>query len=492
VSDRLSAADAAFFYLDGPTTPQHVGGIAILSAPDGFDYDRLVRLIEERISLAPRYRQKIRAVPGNLANPVWVDDADFDISYHVRRSALPRPGTERELLEFAARIQARLLDRDRPLWEMYLVEGMTDGRVAIVTKTHPCMVEGRRNSATGSGIDITEVLLDDSPEPRRTVSTLWMPEHEPSVLGLMTGALCDTLRRPAAVLDPVRLSVREARMTTARVTATAGTLGMAAVSALTRSRRTPRQFPLRATLGMQRRIAVARVPLDQLRAVRDRRGSTVHDVILAVVAGALRDWLLERGEALEPAATVCALVPIGHDGDAAPARGWNQAGGIAAVLIDLPVGDPDPVRRLTRVQYAMAAHAATGGAVAADTLAGLSGFAPPTLHSLSARAAHGLTRRMYDVSVTNVPGPQRPRYAAGAQLAEIYPVMPLAEGHAVSVGITSYNGAVYFGITADRDAVPDVDRIAASIDVSLRELTAASQPVDIAGGRRTGRQEPRK
>lgn len=490
MSDRLSAADAAFFYLESPTTPQHVGAIAILSAPDGFDYDRLVRLIEERISLAPRYRQKVRGVPGNLANPVWVDDADFDLTYHVRRSALPRPGTERELLDFAARIQARLLDHDRPLWEMYLVEGLTQGRVAIVTKTHPSMVDGQRNPAGAGGVDITEVLLDDSPQPRRTVPALWVPGREPSSIGLITQALVDTVRRPAAVLDPVRLSVREARATTSRITAAAGSVGTAA-RALTRSRRTARQFPLRAAPGMHRRIAVARMSLDTLREVRNRRGGTVHDAILTVMTGALRGWLLERGEDLAPAATVRALVPVGQDG-VEPTPGWNQSSAIAAVLVDLPVGEPHPARRLAQVQYATAADAASSSAVAADRLVGLSGFAPPTLHSLSARAAHRLAGRMYDVAITNVPGPQRPRYAAGARLTEIFPVMPLAEGHAMSVGITSYDGGVYAGIAADRDAVPDVDRLGELVEASLRELAAASRPADIAGARRTRGREPRR
>ncbi len=488
MSDRLSAADVAFFYVEGPTTPQHVGALAILTAPGGgLDYDRLVRLIEERISLAPRYRQKMRPVPLNLANPVWVDDAEFDITYHVRRSALPRPGTERELLEFCARIQSRLLDRDRPLWEMYLVEGLSDGRVAIVTKTHPSMVAG---GADATGIDIAEVLFDESPEPRRTVEAVWMPAREPSRVQLVSDALCGAVRRPAALVDTVRLSMREARSTTSWLTSTAAGLAGGVAGALTRTARTPQVSPLRANLGQHRRIAVARADLDDFRRVRALRGGTVHDVILAVLTTALRQWLQARGAALGVATTVRALVPVGVNGLAGADSGWTRSRRVAALLVDLPVGEPDPIRRLARVQYAMAAHESTGP-VGADALVGLSGFAPPTLTSLSARAAHSLTRRMYDISITNVPGPQQPLYAAGAQLEEMFPIMPLNEGHAIAIGLSSYDGGVYFGINADRDAVPDVAEFADAIGAALAELVVATRPADIEpGGRRRRRREP--
>ena len=252
MSDRLSTADVAFFYLEGRTTPQHVGGIAIFTAPDGFDYDRLVRLLEERISLAPRYRQRMRTVPGNLANPVWVDDPNFDITYHVRRSALPRPGTEAALLEFCARIQSRLLDRSRPLWEMYLIEGLSGGRVAIVTKTHPSMVDGH------GGIDITQVLLDESPEPRRTVEALWMPEREPSAARLVGDALWGAVRRPAAVVDAVRLSARDARSTASWLSDTLGGMVAGVTGMVAGAARPSRHSPLRTVLGQHRRIAIAR------------------------------------------------------------------------------------------------------------------------------------------------------------------------------------------------------------------------------------------
>jgi WS/DGAT/MGAT family acyltransferase len=302
--------------------------------------------------------------------------------------------------------------------------------------------------------------------------------------------LSGAVRRPAALVDTVRLSMREARSTTSWLTSTAAGLAGGVAGAVTRTARTTRVSPLRVNLGQHRRIAVARADLDDFRRVRALRGGTVHDVILAVLTTALRQWLQSRGAALGAATTVRALVPVGVNGLADADNGWTRSRRVAALLVDLPVGEPDPVRRLSRVQYAMAAHQSTGP-VGADALVGLSGFAPPTLTSLSARAAHSLTRRMYDVSITNVPGPQQPLYAAGAQLEEMFPIMPLNEGHAIAIGLSSYDGGVYFGINADRDAVPDVAEFSDAIGAALAELVVATRPADIEpGGRRRRRREP--
>ncbi|MDT4964475.1 MAG: diacylglycerol O-acyltransferase / wax synthase [Pseudonocardiales bacterium] len=457
MSERLSSTDVSFFYLEGRTTPQHVGGIAVFAPPaDGFDYDRLVRLLEERISLVPRYRQKMRAIPAHLANPVWVDDPNFDITYHVRRSALPRPGTQAQLLEFCARIQSRLLDRTRPLWEMYLVEGLTDGQIAIVTKTHHAMVD------EVGAIDIGQVILDSSPEPQRTVEALWMPEPEPSATGLLLEALAGFAHRPAAVVDAVRLGIKDVRASTGRVTSLAGT---ALSTALALVRRAP-SSPLTVRLGQQRRIAVARTRLDDYRQVRQAHGGTVNEVALATVAGALRGWLLQRGEAVAPSLVVRALVPVSVSGDG--------PGHVTPLLVDLPVGEPSPLHRLALIGTAMAEHQRSGRSVSADALVSLSGFAPPTLHGLGSRASKGLTRRMFSLVVTNVPGPQLSLYAAGARMTEMFPILPLGPGQALSIGITSYDGGVFYGVNGDRDAMPDIDVLAALIEESLAELVDAS------------------
>jgi WS/DGAT/MGAT family acyltransferase len=457
----MSAADVSFLYRETRTSPQHVGGIAIFAPPAaGLDYDRLVQLLEERISLTPRYRQKVRAVPGHLAYPVWIDDPNFDITYHVRRSALPRPGSNAQLLEFAARIQSRMLDRSRPLWEMYLVEGLADDRVAIVTKTHDAMVDGI------GALDIVQVILDAVPEPRRTVEALWMPDPEPSAKALVVGAMTSAVRSPVAVLDAARLGVQDARVALDRVS----TLVDGAVSSAVATVRRRPPGPLAAKLGEQRRIAIARTRLEDYRVVRQAHGGTINDVVLATVTGALRAWLVERDFDVTPALTIRALVPVSVTDGPHDAVG----GRVSALLVDLPVGEADPVNRLAHVGFALGAHAASGRSVSADSLASLNGFAPATLHALGARAANGLPRRPFNLVVTNVPGPQRPLYAAGAPMTQMYPIVPLNPGQPLSIGLTSYDGGVYFGINADRDAVGDVGVIGAALESSLADLVALS------------------
>ena len=485
MTERMTSADVAFLHRETRTAPQHVGGLAIFAPrPGGFEYERLVRLLEERISLAPRYRQKVRMVPGHLANPLWLDDPSFDITYHVRRSALPRPGTDAQLLEFCARIQSRLLDRSRPLWEMYLVEGLSDGRVAVVTKTHEAMVDETR------GIDLMHVLLDAAPEPRRTVEAIWMPEPEPGSIDLVRTALMDIARRPTVLADTVREAARDVRSTAAKVGSVTGGVASLARAVVQR----PKPSPLVAQLGEQRRLAIARTRLDDYRTVRAALGGAVNDVVLAVVAGALRGWLLGRGEPLGPASTVRALLPMSvsdpADPDGPGAAAAREQGAshpslqrrdpdvltarVRPLLVDLPVGESDPVLRLAQLRYAMASHAASGRAVGADRIAELGGFAPPTLHALGARAAAGLTRRMFSLVVTNVPGPQLPLYASGARLTEMFPILPLAPGQAMSIALTSYDGGMFYGVNGDRDAVPDVNTMAELIEESLVELVAAA------------------
>ena len=460
MTDRLSPLDVSFLYLETPTTAMHVGGVAVFDPPKGageFDYEALVELVSRRISLVQRYRQKVRGVPGKLANPVWVDDEDFDITYHVRRSALPRPGSLDQLRELVGRVQSRQLDRNRPLWEIYLVEGLADGRFAIITKTHHAMVDGI------SAIDIGTLILDATTTPREIPDDGWIPRREPSSVSLVVNALTDSLRRPTQVIDTIRGEVADVRAIGARVTGAATGLLAAARTSL----RPAPDSPLNARIGEQRRYGMAATDLDDYKRVRKSHGGTVNDVVLATVAGALRVWLLTRGESVTPATSVRAMVPVS-------VRTEDQTGGlgnrVSAMFVDLPVGEPSPVVRLHQVSYAMKAHKESGQSVAADAIVALSGFAPPTIHSAAARLASGFSRRLFNVVVTNVPGPQFPLYAAGAQMLECYPVVPLSKGQAVSVGLTSYNGGVYYGLNADRDAMPDVDVLAQCIEESLAEL----------------------
>jgi diacylglycerol O-acyltransferase len=456
--ERLTRLDASFLYLEGPDTPMHVGGVLILEAPPG-GVDALAELVEARLPLVPRYRQRVAEVPGHLANPVWVDDPDFDIAYHLRRNGLPRPGTEAQLLDLVSRLTSRPLHRRRPLWEMYLVDGLSGGRVAVITKTHPALVDGL------SAIDIGQVLLDVEPDAPAPEPAEWRPERPPTGAQLVWEALDEYARRPSAIVDTARGAVTDVRSTAARLTGVAGGLLRTARTTMLAAPHTP----LNATVGRQRRVAVARAELDDLKRVRKAHGGTVNDVLLTVVAGALREWLLSRGEPVVGGTSVRALVPVSMQ-DEDPVAG-NR---VSSYLVDLPVGEPNPRVRLARLTYAMRGIAQHGQSVGADSLIALTGFAPPTLHALGARAARGLSRRLFNLVVTNVPGPQFPLYAAGSRMLEVFPVVPLARGQGLSIGMTSYDGRVYFGLNADRDSVGDVDILADLIEQEVNELVEAA------------------
>jgi diacylglycerol O-acyltransferase / wax synthase len=463
---RLSALDASFLYLEEPTTPMHVGAVSVFRRPrGGLDYDRLVELVEQRISLVPRYRQKVRYVPGNLARPVWVDDADFDVAYHVRRSALPKPGSDLQLTELVARLMSRPLDHTRPLWEMYLVEGLAQGRTAVLTKTHQAMVDGI------SAIDIGQVILDVSAEPRRVPEDLWMPRPEPSDLQLLAGAVAEAVSRPGEVVDNVRAAAGDAVVTAGKLVGAAGALFSVARTA---SRRAP-GTPLNVAISTQRRFAIARTQLEDYRRIRAAHGCSVNDVVLSVVSGALRNWLLSRGEPVTSSTTLRAMVPLSVRGEAdVPSSAGSLGNRVASFIVDLPVGEPSPVVRLHHVTHAMREHTSNGRSVGANTLVRIGGFAPPTLHALGARAVNQISKRIFNVVVTNVPGPQFPLYAAGARMLEMFPVVPLAKGQALAIGLTSYDGGVYYGFNGDRDAMPDVDVLAGLVDESLDELRATA------------------
>jgi diacylglycerol O-acyltransferase / wax synthase len=461
---RLSALDASFLYLEQATTPMHVGAVSIFRRPKaGFDYDRLVELIEQRIALVPRYRQKVRYVPGNLARPVWVDDTEFDVAYHVRRSALPKPGSDAQLTELVARLMSRPLDHTRPLWEMYLVEGLAEGRTAVLTKTHQAMVDGI------SAIDIGQVILDVSAEPRVVAEELWMPRNEPTDAQLVFGAVAEAVARPGVIVDNARAAAGDAMATVGKLAGAATQLFSMARAA---SRRAPGS-PLNVDISTQRRFAIARTELDDYRKIRAAHGCTVNDVVLSVVSGALREWLLMRGEAVTSSSSVRAMVPLSVRGEAdvpSSATAGSLGNRVSSFLVDLPVGEPSPVVRLHHVTHAMREHTSSGQSVGADTLVRVGGFAPPTLHALGARAASGISKRIFNLVVTNVPGPQFPLYAAGARMLEMFPVVPLAKGQALAIGLTSYNGGVYYGLNGDRDAMADVDVLAGLVGESLEEL----------------------
>lgn len=462
MSHRLSALDASLLYLEDATTPMHIGGVAVFRTPrSGFDHDRLLTLIEQRLSLVPRYRQRVLHVPGHLARPVWTDDTDFDITHHVRLSALPRPGTEEQLNHLVARLMSRPLDHHRPLWEVYLVEGLQRNRFALVTKTHHAMIDGI------GAIEIGQVILDVSPNQQTRDEGLWMPEPQPSTVRLVADAVSEVIRQPGELVENARSAATDVASTVQKVVGAVSGV----VSALTTAVRPAPSGPLNVPITAERRFAVARATLSDLKKIRAAHGGTVNNVVLAVVSGALRSWLMSRGEAVTSGTTVRAMAPLSVRDEATTNTTAGLVGSkVSAYLVDLPVGEPSPVVRLQHVAHAMHARSEAGQPVAADALVALGGFAPPTLHALGARAASAFSQRIFNILVTNVPGPQVSLYAAGAKMMEMFPVVPLARNQAVSIGVTSYDGGVYFGLNADRAAMADVDVLARMVEESVEEL----------------------
>ncbi len=470
VTDRLSPLDASFLYIEDRDTPMHAGSVMIFQPPSrGFDLDRLEAYVAARIESVPRYRQKVVRVPGRIANPVWVDDTAFDLSYHVRRSGLPRPGSDEQLEEFVARIESRPLDPKRPLWELYIVEGLEHGRFAVITKTHHALVDG------ASAIALDQLLVSRSRKAsleEQPVPPPWRPRSEPSPLGLVTEAMLDVVRSPGDVVDGFRHGVADAKATGERVL---GALGAAASTLARVSTRPAPSSPLNVRVSGARRFVMVGTDLEDYRTVRAglmqgrfAEEVTVNDVILATIAGALRAWLLTRGEAVRPTTTVRAMVPVSVLDPDDPVA--EVVGGLKACYVDLPVGEPGPGMRLHQIAFAMLQEMENGSPVAADALAGIGGFAPPTLHALGARLGSAVSRRLYNLVITNVPGPQHPLYAMGARLLSTYPVLPLSHGQGLSIGLTSYDGGVYYGLLADRDTIPDADVLGQCLVDALAEL----------------------
>jgi diacylglycerol O-acyltransferase / wax synthase len=479
MGERLRARDLAFLTAETPNVPRPHATVEVFDpGTSGFDHETLTRLIGDRIAFVPRYRQRVRRVPGHLANPVWVDDPRFDLGYHVRRSALPRPGSLEQLRELVARIVSRPLDRHRPLWEVYFVEGLGEGRVAVLTKAHQALVDGAQV------VDLAQVLLDRTADPRELGADQWRPERQVSPAVLVVEAVRDSLLSPLTAVDTAR------GLTDAwRRGAEASTGPIRSVFGALAGRRTDPDSPIAGVLSQQRRFATVRRSLADHRAVRDAHGGTVNDVILATVTGGLRSWLMTRGESLAGVRQVRAVVPVSvHDEELEATSLGSQ---IAPHFVDLPVGEPSPVVRLHQVSYSFTAHKETGRAVAADRIAGVAGFAPSTFHAIGSRVAAEQAGRGIQLSVTNVPGPQTPLYAAGAVMEQTYPVPPLLPGHALAIGVTSYDGQVFYGVTADRDLVPDADLFATCVSEALDELldtVGESRPrVPRGRGRRTGR-----
>ncbi|MFV0461273.1 MAG: WS/DGAT/MGAT family O-acyltransferase [Actinomycetales bacterium] len=494
MSNRLSSVDVSYLYMEEPTTVMNVGSVLVLRPPEtGFDVDALIGHIGRRIAFVPRYRQRLKWVPGRLANPVWVDDTRFDPSNHIFRAGLPQPGTDAQLWDLVARLEARRLDRHRPLWEVYVVEGLADGGIALVTKCHQALIDGV------NAVELSHVILDPTEHEQALPPDTWHPDREPSMVELVSGAVAEAVQRPSQVWDTMRSSVVDLR------TSSLGTAVGGVLSAVGVVRGAP-ESPLNGDIGAQRRFATLDTRLEDYRAIRrfhadrGRRNAgatalpgrgvelkdlTVNDVVLATLTGGLREWLLSRGAQLASHTTLRALVPLSvrspTNGDS---TGQGQSPGpslradfgsvgisdLEAFLLDLPVREANPVLRLQQIAFQTRVHVEEGRGVPARALAGVGGFGPATVHSMATRLASRASKRVFNLLITNVPGPQRPHYAAGARLERGYPVIPLVQGQGLAIGVTSYDGGVYYGLNADRDTLPDVALLADCIGAALDEL----------------------
>lgn len=458
MNERLRPRDRAFLATDSATTPMHNATLEIFEGGTGFDHARALALVADRISYVPRYRQRLLQVPGQLANPVWVDDTDFDLNFHVRRSALPRPGTMDQLRELTARIVSRPLDRSRPLWEIYVIEGLEHGQVAVLSKSHQILVDGVET------VDLGQVLLDVQPDQGPLGhDDEWRPRRTPTPAALVLGAVADNVESPRTLLQTARSGVGS-------VQRRAGTAveRIAQVANVFSSGRPTPVSPVIGELSQQRRIVTVSTDLADYRTIRRVHQTTVNDVILATVTGALRGWLMTRDEALYGIRQIKAVVPMSVIDDELEATSLGTQ--VIGHEVNLPIGEPSPVVRLLQVSYSFNGHKETGRAASAQRLTGIAGFAPTTFHALGSRVAARELRRGFQISVTNVPGPQFPLYAAGALMTESYPIHPLLPGHALSIGVTSYEGRVFYGITADRNLIPDADVIGQCLLETLEEL----------------------
>lgn len=458
--DRLTSLDAGFLQLETDVQPMHVGSMLIMDGPPP-SYQEVFDLLASRIDRMPRYRQRVHRMPFDLARPVWADDPDFSLGYHLRHTALPRPGDEEQLRTLGGRIMSQRLDLARPLWEMWVVEGLPKNRWAVINKVHHSMIDGV------SGHDLLEIILDREPNPRAALPTRWQPAHPPTWLDrLGTGAAWVALLPVATVRAVGHSAVRSARRPVDA--ARTGALRTKGLTLLGRQAANPTHV-LNGPLGPHRRWVWARGSLKDAKAVKDAMGGTVNDVVLAAVAGGFQRYLEARGESISDD-VVRSLVPVSVRPPEQRGRLGNQ---VTAMFADLPIGVVDPLERLAIVSAQMDQLKASGQAVGVDAMVSAADFVLPTLMALGARVAARVGQRVVNTVTTNIPGPPYPLYLLGRRMLEMFPYIPIAQGVRISIGIVSYDGKLAIGITGDYDAVPDIDVLCAGIEEALEELADA-------------------
>jgi diacylglycerol O-acyltransferase len=464
--DRLSPQDASFLHIEDDVSHMHIASVGIFEGPVPA-YDDVLAMVASKLPLVPRYRQTVRFVPLELGRPVWVDARGFNLEYHVRHTGLPAPGGEAELRKLVGRVMAQQLDRHKPLWEMWMVDGLEDGRWALLSKTHHAMVDGV------SGTDLMSVVFDVTPQRSPAAHDDWQPAAAPSALELATRATIDLARSPYEQLRAVRARTRAPRQAIRQLGEVAR--GMTAMGGLVR--RMP-PSSLNGPIGPHRRYVWATTSVDDIKKVRKGLGGSFNDVLLSAITCGFRELLLERGESVDR--VVRTLVPVSVR--ARSASGMAVGDGtyqnkVSAMFAELPVGLADPVECLAAVSAQMADLKESRQAVAGEALTSLSGFAPPLLLALGTRMAMRAPQRNINTVTTNVPGPQVPLYAAGRRMLRAYPYVPLAGRVRIGVAMFSYDGHVNFGITGDYDAAPDIDVLAGGIERGVAQLVeAATRP----------------
>ncbi len=471
--EDLQATDAFFLYVERPETPTHIGAVYVFEATPqvagGRGAQGIRETIAERLHLVPRYRQRVRFRPFNLGHPVWVDDADFDLDYHVRRASVPPPGDEAALRELAAAIFACPLDRARPLWELHILEGLAGGRVALVSKVHHAMVDGI------STLDMATLIFDAEPEVPPIEPRPWTPRPAPDGLALVEDSL-EGLRRltrlapravPLSRLPGLALSLPRRATELPRwgrsllqhaIEELMGT-PWAGAAGLARSLLLPGDaLFFNRRLGPRRRVWHLSLPLSALKAAKDVFGGTVNDVVLALVAEAMRGWLVERGGPVPERMRVMCPVSVRDE-----AHRYQLGNRVSAMFVEVPLGQMPVVTRLVRIAARTGDLKRTRQAVAAQSLISATQWAPATLHALGTRLILGPgfgLQSVVNLTVTNVPGPQFPFYTGGARLLEVWPLVPIYHMLGLGVALVSYDGQVHIGLNADPDLVPDLDRFA--------------------------------
>ena len=455
--DRLSSIDAGFLHVEDGGAHMHIGGLGVFSGPPPTG-EQFRAHLASRLPLVPRYRQKLVEMPLGTGRPVWAEDAGFRLGYHVRHTALPSPGGDEQLLTLVSRIISQRLDRTKPLWEMWLVEGLADGRFAIIAKTHHAMIDGV------GGVDLLTALFDLGPETTQVEAPPWQAQATPGSVGLLThgakGAFRNLVRlgsRGAGLALHPQQAVRQ----TLSLAAALGAVARPLVSAAPPS-------ALNRTPGPHRRVEIVRTPLADYKIVKAAFGATVNDVVLTAVAGALGRFLDGRGEPVA-GLELRACVPVSLRTTDKQSAGGNE---ITIMKAPLPVGVDDAVERLAQVRRAMEYLKTSRQAEGAKVLTSIENALPPAVLARAARL--GFSSRMYNLLVTNVPGPQVPIFMLGRQLEELAPLAFLAPEHLLAIAIVSYHGQVTYGLLGDADGVPDLADLARHLEDSLAELVAAA------------------